>query len=482
MGDTSLCDRTAVELAGLVRKGVLSARELLAVHLERIDAINPALNAIITLVPERAEAWAAAADEKQARGDSLGPLHGLPIAHKDLLMTEGIRSTRGSPLLANHVPKHDDLIVTRLRAAGAITIGKTNVPEFGAGSQTFNPVFGATRNPWDPSKTCGGSSGGAAVALATGMIPIADGSDMGGSLRNPANFCNVVGFRPSAGRVPDVPASLGWASLSVLGTMGRTVEDAALLLSAIAGPDPRAPIFLEVPGTRYAEPLERDFKGTRVAFDPNLGGLPMDSRVADVLEEGLAGFLSVGCRVERAGIDWEGATEVFQTLRAWEVASAAAGLPDEALEVLKDTIQWNIAKGRALTGDDVSRAERLRTVIFQRMNAFMQDYAFLVLPVNQVPPFDVDIPYPEEVAGVRMETYIDWMKSAYFVTVTGHPAISVPCGFTSEGLPVGVQIVGRYRDDFGVLQLAFAYQQATRLCDRRPPLTAISSNQKGSHD
>lgn len=480
MADTSLCERTAVELAGLVRKGELSARELLAVHLERIEGVNPALNAIITLLPERAAAWAAEADEKQAHGEPIGVLHGLPIAHKDLLMTAGIRSTRGSPLLANHVPEVDDLIVTRLRAAGAITIGKTNVPEFGAGSQTFNPVFGATRNPWDLSKTCGGSSGGAAVALATGMIPIADGSDMGGSLRNPANFCNVVGFRPSAGRVPEVPASMGWASLAVLGPMGRTVEDVALLLSAIAGPDSRDPISLETPGTRYAESLERDFSGTRIAFDPNLGGLPVDSRVAEVLEDGLAGFTSVGCHVERAGIDWEGADEVFQTLRAWEVASATASLPNKALEVLKESIQWNVAKGRALAGDDVSRAERLRSEIFQRMNAFMQDYAFLVLPVNQVPPFDVDIAYPEEIRGVPMETYIDWMKSAYFVTVTGHPAISVPCGFTPEGLPVGVQIVGRYRDDFGVLQLAYAYQQATRLCDRRPP--APSRIRKALHD
>jgi amidase len=470
MVDTSLCELTAVELAGLVRKGELSARELLAAHLERINTVNPALNAIVTLVPDRAGGWAAEADERQARGEPLGPLHGLPIAHKDLLMTEGIRSTSGSPLLANHVPKHDDLIVTRLRKAGAITIGKTNVPEFGAGSHTFNPVFGATRNPWDPSKTCGGSSGGAAVALATGMVPIADGSDMGGSLRNPANFCNVVGFRPSPGRVPEVPASMGWTSLAVLGPMGRTVEDAALLLSAIAGPDSRAPISLDTPGTRYAEPLERDFRGTRIAFDPSLGSLPVDPRVADVLEEGLKGFTSIGCRVERAGIDWEGADEAFQTLRAWEFASGMAGLPDEALEVLKETIQWNVAKGRALTGDDVSRAERLRTELFQRMHVFMEDHAFLVLPVNQVLPFGVEIPYPEEVAGVRMETYIDWMKSAYFVTVTGHPAISVPCGFTSEGLPVGVQIVGRHRDDFGVLQLAYAYQQATRLCDRHPPL------------
>ncbi|MCP4036016.1 MAG: amidase [bacterium] len=472
MAEASLCDRTAVELARLVREGELSARELLEAHLARIEAVNPALNAIVTLVPERAAAWAAEADEKQARGEPLGPLHGLPIAHKDLVMTAGIRSTKGSPLLAEHVPEQDDLIVTRLRAAGAITIGKTNVPEFGAGSQTFNPVFGVTRNPWDPAMTCGGSSGGAAVALATGMVPIADGSDMGGSLRNPANFCNVVGFRPSCGRVPEVPSPLGWASLSVLGPMGRTVEDTALLLSAVAGPDSRAPISLDTPGARFAESLERDFSGTRVAFDPDLGGLPVDPRVAEALEKSLAGFSAVGCEIERTGLDWSGANQVFHTLRAFEVASAAADLPDAALSLTKDTIQWNVAKGRALTGDDVSAAERLRTALFQRLHLFMQDHAFLVLPVNQVPPFDVDLPNPEEIAGVKMGTYIDWMKSAYFVTVTGHPAISVPCGFTPEGLPVGVQIVGRHRDDFGVLQLAYAYQQATRLCDRRPPACA----------
>jgi amidase len=469
MPEPALCDLTAVELADLVRGGQLSARELLAAHLERIEAVNPVLNAIVTLVPERAMAWALEADEKHTRGETLGPLHGLPIAHKDLLMTEGIRSTRGSALLANHIPQRDDLIISRLRAAGAITIGKTNVPEFGAGSQTFNSVFGATRNPWDLTKTCGGSSGGAAVALATGMVPIADGSDMGGSLRNPANFCSVVGFRPSPGRVPDVPALMGWSSLSVLGPMGRTVEDTALLFSAMAGPDSRSPISLDTPGARFAGPLGRDFKGTRIAFDPDFGGLPVDSRVADTLENGLAAFSQIGCEIDRAGIDWDGADEVFQTLRAWEVASATAALPDAAISRLKDTIQWNAARGRALSADDVSRAQRLRTSLFGRLHEFMQDHEFLVVPVNQVPAFEIDLAYPEEIEGIRMETYIDWMKSAYFVTVTGHPAISVPCGFTPEGLPVGVQIVGRHHDDFGVLQLAYAYQQATRVCDQRPP-------------
>ena len=470
MGGSDICDRSAVELAALVRRGELSARELLAAHLERIEAVNPQLNAIVTLVPERAAEWAAGADEHQARGKPLGPLHGLPIAHKDLLRTAGIRSTSGSPLLESHVPQEDDAVVTRLREAGAITIGKTNTPEFGAGSHTFNPVFGATRNPWDPTRTCGGSSGGAAVALASGMVPIADGSDMGGSLRNPANFCNVVGLRPAPGRVTNHPAVLGWQSLAVLGPMGRTVEDTALLLSAMAGPDPRSPLSIDEPGTVFDGLLGRDFTGTRIAFDPDLGGLPVDTRVREVIAAGLPAFESLGCCVEHAPFDWSGADEAFETLRAFASAHGFSALPDEALSRVKETIQWNVAQGRALTGADVGRAEALRTALFHRLHEFMETYEFLVLPVNQVPPFDIGTEYPTEIAGSAMETYIDWMKSAYRVSATTHPAISVPCGFTPEGLPVGVQIVGRHRDEWGVLQLAYAYQQATRHCDRRPPV------------
>jgi amidase len=466
--DTELCDSTACELAALVAKGEVSARELLEAHLARIEQRNTELNAIVTLVPERARAWAAEADERQARGEPLGVLHGLPIAHKDMVSTAGIRTTFGSPALADLVPQQDDLVVTRVRAAGAITLGKTNVPEFGAGSHTFNPVFGPTRNPWDPSRTCGGSSGGAAVALATGMVPIADGSDLGGSLRNPANFCNVVGLRPSPGRVPSVPTSMGWDSLSVLGPMGRTVEDVALLLSAMAGPDPRAPISLDTPGARFRDPLERDFEGVRIACDPDLGGLPVEPAVAGVLEAGLGGFDAIGARVERAGIDWDGADEAFQTLRAHLFASIFDTLPPAVLGQAKDTIQWNVAKGRALSGADVSRAERLRTALHARLEHLMRDHEFLVLPVNQVAPFAIDVPYPEAIEGVPMRTYIDWMKSAYFVTLTGHPAISVPCGFTPDGLPVGVQIVARQRDDFGLLQVAYAYQQATGHWKTRP--------------
>ena len=468
--DEPLHEQTAVELRSRIRRGELSARELLTACLARIETTNADLNAIVTLVPEAAMVAATEADEKQARGESLGVLHGLPIAHKDLVMTAGIRTTSGSRSAADHIPVADDLIVQRTRAAGAITIGKTNVPEFGAGSQTFNDLFGPTRNPWDQSKTCGGSSGGAAVALAAGMVPIADGSDLGGSLRNPANFCNVVGFRPSPGRVPSYPKQMAWGSLSVLGPMARTVEDAALLLAAIAGPDSRVPISLETPGARFADPLGREFAGTRIAFDPDLGGLPVDRRVADVLTAEFGAFEAIGCEIEHASMDWSGADEAFRTLRAWSFASMFVDMPAGDRRVLKETIRWNIAEGEALTGAAVSRAERLRTALFARMHTFMERYEYLVLPVNQVPPFDVDVPYPTEIEGVAMNTYIDWMKSAYYVTLTGHPAISVPFGFTPEGLPVGVQIVGRHHDDFGVLQLAYAIQRAHPLHRRRPPL------------
>jgi amidase len=467
---SDLCFEPATRLAGRIRKGELSARELLDACLAQIERVDPKVNAIVTRCAERAREQAAAADEAQARGAELGPLHGLPIAHKDLVETEGIRTTYGSPLFAEHVPDFDALIVERLRAAGAVQVGKTNTPEFGAGSQTFNRVFGATRNPYDTTKTCGGSSGGAAVALACGMVPIADGSDMGGSLRNPANFCNVVGFRTSPGRVPIWPARTAWSPFSVLGPMARTVADAALMLSAIAGPDARSPISIREPGERFAAPLERDFAGVRIAWSRDLGKLPVDARVTAVLARARPVFESLGCRVEAAEPDFRDADFVFKAWRAWSIELAFGPMFEQARDQLKDTIVWNVERGRELSGPDLGRAERARTELYHRVREFMQTHEFLVLPVSQVPPFDVETPYPTEVAGVEMTTYIDWMQSCYFITATGLPAISVPCGFTDDGLPVGVQIVGRHQDDFGVLQLAHAFERETQQWRRRPPV------------
>lgn len=459
---------TATEMAARIRARDLSAREVMDAHLAHIERVNPAVNAIVTLLPERALAAARAADEAQARGASLGPLHGLPIAHKDLIPTKGIRTTFGSPIFADFVPDEDALIVERIRAAGAISLGKTNTPEFGAGSQTFNPVFGATLNPYDLSKTCGGSSGGAAVALACGMLPLADGSDMGGSLRNPANYCNVVGLRPSPGRVPLYPSLTAWSPLSVEGPMARTVADAALLLSVMAGPDPRDPLSIEAPGAAFARPLGRDFKGVRLAWGRDLGGLPVDPRVTTVIDGQRPTFEALGCVVEDAVPDFEGADEAFKTFRAWAFELARGELLDEHRDQMKDTVIWNIEAGRRVTGPQLGRAERLRAALYRRVARFMDDYEFLILPVSQVPPFAVTTPYISEINGVPLATYIDWMRSCYYVSILGLPAISVPCGFTEDGLPVGVQIVGRWHADLPVLQLAHAFEQATQFWQRRP--------------
>jgi amidase len=296
---------SAVEMARLIRTKKLSAREALAAHLKQIERVNPKVNAIVTLVPEMAAEAAAKADEMQARKETLGPLHGLPVAHKDLMETRGIRTTFGSPLYKDYIPTEDDLVVERMRRAGAITIGKTNTPEFGAGSQTFNKVFGATHNPYDLTKTCGGSSGGAAVALACGLVPVADGSDTGGSLRNPAAFCNVVGFRPSIGRVPNPKAAFAWSTLSTSGCLGRSVADLAFALSTIAGPDSRAPLSINEPGERFARPLDRSFKGVRVAWFKDLGrGALRPARAHRGGWASQATFESLGCIVEQAEPDF----------------------------------------------------------------------------------------------------------------------------------------------------------------------------------
>jgi amidase len=463
-----ICQLPATELARRIRAKEFSARDVVAAHLDRIERTNPSVNAIVTLDAERAMSQARLADDLLASGAAIGPLHGLPIAHKDLQITKGIRTTFGSPIYADFVPAEDSLLVERIRRAGAILIGKTNTPEFGAGSQTFNPVFGATRNPYDTTKTCGGSSGGAAVALACGMLPLADGSDMGGSLRNPASFCGVVGLRPSPGRVPIWPARLSWSPLSVDGPMARNVADAALLLSAIAGPDPRSPIALGEPGERFAGRLDRGVAGVRVAWWKDLGGVPFDPIVARVVNDRRAVFESLGCVVEDAEPDFAGADEAFRTMRA--VAFAAAHLDHAASNRarLKDTIVWELDRASRLTADDIGRAELLRTDLYHRMRSFFERYEFFVLPTVQVPPFDVEQPYPTEIAGVRMDTYIDWMKSCYYISVAGNPAISVPCGFTPDGLPVGLQIVARHQDDWGLLQMAHAFERAARVSASAP--------------
>ncbi|MFI5894163.1 amidase [Actinoplanes sp. NPDC051513] len=450
---TDLWQRTATDLAGLIRRREVSAVEVVQAHLDRIAAVNPQINAIVTLDPEGA--LAAARSSLPA-----GPLHGLPIAFKDTHETQGMRTTFGSPLFADHVPDYDTLCVARITRAGAIRLGKTNVPEFGAGSHTFNPVFGVTRNPHDLSRSAGGSSGGAAAALASGMLPIADGGDMGGSLRNPASFCGVVGFRPTPGRVPSWPTDSPWDTLTTAGPMARNVPDVALLLSAMAGPDPRSPIALDTPGPAFLTDLSRDLAGLRLAWSPTLGGLPVDPAVLDVLTPAVTLFESLGCTVDLADPDLAEAELIFRTLRAHQFNLAFGPAFDAHPAAFKPSLAANIRAGRALTAEDLGRASQAWSRLWRAGIAFFDRYDALLAPVSQVPPFPADWEYPHEVAGVPQESYLDWMRSAYHVTVMGAPALSVPAGLTPTGLPIGLQIITRPRSDLLALQIGAAFEKA----------------------
>jgi amidase len=465
---SDICFLSATEMAELIRRKKLSARETLEAHLKQIERVNPKVNAIVTLVAEQAREKARQADEAQAHGAALGPLHGLPIAHKDLVETAGIRTTFGSRIFKDYVPRHDAILVERIRNAGAICLGKTNAPEFGAGSQTFNEVFGATKNPYDLTKTPGGSSGGAAVSLACGMLPIADGSDSGGSLRNPAAWCAVVGFRTAPGRVAHAAAGDSWSTIAVSGPMARNVPDVALLLSAMAGPDPRCPISITEPDSRFSGNLERSFKGVRVAWFKNMDGAPFDPRVLNAVNSQRKVFESLGCIVEEAEPDWTGALEAYDTLRAWGYASSQAENIRLHRDLVKDTIQWEYERGSKLSAANISHAHTLRSKAWDNMRVFQEKYEYFIAPSTQLPPFDVTTPYPAEIAGVKMSTYIEWMKTCMLISALENPSISMPCGFTPEGLPVGLQIVGRHRDEWSVLQLAHAFERATPETRRRP--------------
>ncbi len=476
MSQSELCFTDATKLARLIRSRKVSATEVMRAFIAQIERVNPRVNAIVTFLPERALKEARALDRRLAnrRTASPGALAGLPIAYKDLIATKGIRTTMGSPIFRDQIPAEDALLVERLRSAGAITIGKTNTPEFGAGSQTFNAVFGTTLNPYDTSKTCGGSSGGAAVAVACGMLPFADGSDLGASLRNPANFCNVVGFRPSNGRVPVYPSPNPWSNMAEQGPIGRTVADAAFLLSAMAGPDPRAPAAYNEPGAVFARPLTRNFRKTRVAWSPTLGGLPVEPRITRVLEAQRKTFEALGCVIEDAEPDLAGADGAFHVLRAVAFVQKHHVHMQTRRADFKPDVVWNYEEGLKLTPERIANAEALRAQVYQRMREFLVRYEFLLAPVNQLAPFGANEPWPKAINGVPNDNYLDWMKSCYRITVSGHPAISVPAGFTDDDppLPVGMQIVGRYRDDFGVLQLAHAFESATQVWKRRPKIAS----------
>jgi len=460
-----LCAHDAVTLAGLLRRREVSAREVIAAHAARIEALDGLVNAVVTRCFERALARAARADEALARGEEPGLLHGLPVAHKDLVDTAGVRTTYGSPLFAAHVPDRDALVVRRMAQAGAISLGKTNTPEFGAGSHTVNPVFGATRNPYDLSRSAGGSSGGAAAALAARMICLADGSDLGGSLRNPASFCNVVGLRPSPGRVPVWPVADVADVLGVEGPMARTAADAALLLMALAGPDPRVPLALDADPPRagpgqVAGLLARDLTGVRVAWSEDLG-LPVEPAVRAVLAPARQVLADLGCEVVDAAPDLSGADEVFRAWRAFRFATNLGPLLREHPGGLGPNVTWNIERGLELSVADLSRATGRHAALAERVSEFFGAYEVLACPVSQVVPFDVNLDWVHEINGEPQRTYLDWMASSYLISVTGLPAISVPAGFTPEGLPVGLQLVGRRRADWALLGVAHAFESAT---------------------
>jgi amidase len=464
--DTDLCFLPAVHQRDLLMRRAISARELLRAHLERIEAVNPTVNAIVTMHADEAMVQAQAADE-------VGPLHGLVVAHKDLLNTKGMRTTFGSPIYQDNVPETDAAIATRMREAGAIRLGKTNVPSMGAGSHTFNPIFGPTRNPYNTGRSAGGSSGGAAAALASGLVSLADGSDLGGSLRNPASFCNVVGLRSAPGRITKAPVETGWMTMSILGPMGRTVADTALLQSVLAGFDPKDPTSLPGDGTEFAalatSTPPSNLRGWRVGWSQTLGGLPVDPAVTAVLErDGKSALEGLGADIREMEPDFDGAEEAFRTLRAWTMVQNYRELYRTRRDELSENIIANVEMGLDLTAGDVYNAHTARTRLHNRMVELFDDIDILALPTVQLPPFPVEWTWPREVAGEVQEDYLGWMRSCWYVSATNLPAISVPCGFTDDGLPVGIQFVGRSLGEVDLLRFAMAFEQANPMWMRRP--------------
>jgi amidase len=471
MDYTQITGLSATELVSLIKKKEIKVTEIVKAYLKQIERVNPKVNAIVTLLSEdEILKKAEVADNKIANNEAAGSLFGLPIAHKDMVCTKGIRTTFGSPIYKDYVPNFNSLIVDRMQDAGAITIGKTNTPEFAAGSQTFNKLFGATCNPYDTSKTCGGSSGGAAVSLATRMLPLADGSDMGGSLRNPASFCNVVGFRPSTGRVPDWPTKSHYPPLSVSGPMARNVQDLALMMSTMSGPTNLNPLSINENGSIFLNNLNKDFRNTKIAWSTNLGDFDVEEEILDTIKTHLPVFENMGCTVEETHPSFKHADDIFKTFRAWLFYIAYNDLLKSNRDQIKETVIWNIEQGQKLTIEDIAKAENKFVRFYERISKFFEKYDYLILPTCQVLPFDINQEYVTEINRKKMNTYLDWMKSNYYISATRLPAISVPCGFSKSGLPIGLQIVGKPQADFSVLQLAYAFEQQTNYWKKEPVL------------
>lgn len=477
---SELVQLPAHQLSLHIRQRQVSCREVMQDYLAHIERFNPRVNALVSLQP--AELLLTEADQRDAelaRGEYSGWMHGLPHAVKDLSLTRGIRTTFGSPLYRDHVPERDGIMVERLKAAGAIIIGKSNTPEFGLGSQTYNPLFGATGCAYDPSRTAGGSSGGAAAALAMRLVPVADGSDMMGSLRNPAAFNNIIGFRPSQGRVPfDDAADLFLDQLGYEGPMGRNTRDVALLLSVQAGGDSRAPLSISEGGQDFVGALQRDFRGARLGWLGDFDGyLPMERGVLDLCRAAFKDFQALGCTIDEAQPDYPMARlwDTWRTLRHWQVASSLGGFHADSAkrELLKPEAIWEVENGLRLSAMDVSRASAARTDWYRAISRLFERYDYLLLPSAQVFPFEKQAHWPQEIAGRTMDTYHRWMEVVIPGTLSGCPVANVPVGFDSRGLPMGLQIIGPHQADLAVLQLAHAYEQASGWTRHAPGCLAV---------
>jgi amidase len=471
VNSADLCFLTAEKLAAAIRKKDISPREVVEAVLGRIAKINPQVNAYCTVVPEMAREAARLAEEKVMRGEALGPLHGVPFSVKDLNLTKGVRTTFGSKVFEHFVPQEDALIVERMKNAGAILMGKTNTPEFGAGANTYNEVFGATRNPWKPTHTCGGSSGGAAVALACGLGPLATGSDLGGSLRIPAAFCGVVGFRTTPGLIPIYPSLLAYDNLGVEGPMARTVGDAALMLSVVAGEDHRAPIsFPSDPRAFLSAVTSPEIRGLKVAWSPDLKIIPVDQEVREVAGRAAGRFRELGCAVEEAEPDMQGVREIIYVTRSLRMLASHADKLAKWREKMNPNLVWNIEQGFTLTPQRIAEAEKERTNLYRRIREFFTRFDLLLTPTVAVPPFPVEMSYPKEINGRPLENYTDWFLLTYAMTITGYPSISIPCGFTAEGFPVGLQIVGKKLAETTVLKAAAAFEALSPWREIRPAI------------
>jgi amidase len=491
MSSEDLCFTPAVKLGEMIRNKLISPVEVVSTFLERIDKINPKINAYCTLVPEMAVQAAKEAESAIMRGGEIGLLCGIPVSIKDVTPVAGVRTTFGSKLYENFIPDVDELIVERLKQAGAVILGKTNTPEFAAGGSTINEVFGITRNPWDTRMSVGGSSGGASAAVAAGIGPLATGSDLGGSLRLPTSFCGVVGLRPSPGRVPCYPSvsvghlhgdraavshylqELYWDDLVVLGPIARTVGDIALMLESISGPDSRSPVSLQIGNPKFVQAVKNpDVKNLKVAWSDNLNLIPVTKEVLEITRSAVNVFRGLGCEVSEDAPDFSGAKEAAIILRGLRfVALYQEQMDDpEFKRWVNPLVAGNIEQGLSFSIRDVARAQRLRSELWDRVRRFFDKYDLLLTPTAPIPPFPAEIRYPTEIDGKPMENYIDWAMLTYAITMTGSPAISVPCGWTSEGLPVGLQIVGRYLSEDTVLRAAAAYELAAPWTDRRPSL------------